>query len=80
MKFSKAKQTQQEAPAVEPSLADQLTAACAAAEKYIASIAAREKGASPLQPLAWHEMNIRLMHGRCACKCALALMEKENAQ
>ena len=78
MKLLKAKQPQ-EAPVKGPSLADQLTAACNAAEKYIATIAQKEKDASPLQPLPWHEMNLRLMYGRCACKCALALLEKESA-
>jgi hypothetical protein len=76
----KAKQPQKETSA-EVSLADQLkeqlTEACAAAEGYIAKAAQREKAASPLQPLPWHELNLRLMHGRCACKCALALMAKE---
>jgi hypothetical protein len=76
MKLLKKSQPQPEAaPAV--SLADQLTAACVAAEKYIASIAQREKDASPLQPLAWHEMQIRLRFGNCGCKCALALLSKE---
>jgi hypothetical protein len=74
------KKQPQEAPAKEPSLADQLTAACAAAEAYIATVAQKEKQASPLQPLPWHEMNLRLMYGRCACKCALALLEKENGR
>jgi hypothetical protein len=77
MKLLKKSQPQPEAaPAV--SLADQLTAACDAAEAYIATIAQREKDASPLQPLGWHQMQIYLRYGRCACKCALALLEKEK--
>jgi hypothetical protein len=76
MKLLKAKEPQKVASA-EVSLADQLTAACAAGEAFIETIAQKEKAASPLQPLAWHQMNLRLMYGRCACKCALALMEKE---
>jgi hypothetical protein len=73
----KLKNKQEAAPAV--SLARQLRAACDAAEKYIATIAQREKDASPLQPLAWHEMQIRLRYGRCGCKCALALLEREKS-
>jgi hypothetical protein len=69
---------QKEVPAERPvPLKDQLTAACVAGEKYIAAYAQREKDASPLQPLAWHKLQIRLRYGRCACKCALALLSKE---
>ena len=81
MKLLKAKQPQKETSA-EVSLADQLKEqlkeACAAGEEYIEQAAQKEKAASPLQPLEWHRMNLRSMYGRCACKCALALMEKEN--
>jgi hypothetical protein len=74
---NKTKQPQKEA-ATAASLAAQLNAACAAAESHILTIAQKEKAASPLQPLPWHEMNLRLMYGRCACKCALALLERES--
>jgi hypothetical protein len=77
-----AKQPQKEASTEVSSLADQLknqlTQACAAGEEYIEKVALAEKAASPLQPLEWHRLNLRLMYGRCACKCALALLEKEN--
>ena len=69
----------QEAPAKGPSLAEQLRAAQAAAEAYIEEIAQKEKAMSPLQPLDWHRLNLRLMYGRDACGCALKLLEKENA-
>jgi hypothetical protein len=47
------KTKREEAPALTPeqSLRDQLEAAVAAAEKYVAQIAQKEKDASPLQPL-----------------------------
>jgi hypothetical protein len=81
MKLLKKSQPQKEA-AVAVSLTDQLknqlTQACAAAEEYIETIAQREKAASPLQPLEWHRMDLRLRFGRCGCKCALALLEREN--
>jgi hypothetical protein len=56
-------------------LAEQLRAAQAAAEAYIAGVALKEKAASPLQPLPWHEMSLRLRFGRSAVDCALKLLE-----
>ena len=77
MKLLKKSQPQKEAAAA-VSLTDQLRAAQAAAEAYIESIALREKAASPLQPLEWHRMDLRLRFGRSATECALALLEKKN--
>jgi hypothetical protein len=78
MKLLKTKQPKEEAaPAV--SLKAQLEQAVAAAEEYIAQIAQREKNASPLQPLSWHEMSLRLQHGRDSVRCALGLLEKEQS-
>jgi hypothetical protein len=65
----------------EVSIADlkaQLLAAHDAAEAYIAQIAARDKAASPLQPLAWHELQLRLRYGRAGTECALKLIEAEE--
>jgi hypothetical protein len=75
------KTKREEAPALTPeqSLRDQLEAAVAAAEKYVAQIAQKEKDASPLQPLPWHEMNLRLIHGRDSVRCALGLLSKEQS-
>jgi len=76
----KAKQPQPEASA-EVSLADlknQLLAAQTAAEAYVQSVALKEKAASPLQPLPWHELQLRLRYGRAATECALALLEAEE--
>jgi hypothetical protein len=72
------KQPQKEASS-EVSLADQLKQAVDAAEKYIAAVAQKEKDASPLQPLSWHELNLRLQFGRDSVRCALALLEKEQS-
>jgi hypothetical protein len=71
---------QKEVPAERPevSLKDQLEQAVDAAEAYIATIVAREKAASPLQPAAWHELSLRLAHGRDSVRCALSLLEKES--
>ena len=66
------------ATAVSP-LADlkaQLLAARDAAEAYIKSVALKEKAASPLQPLEWHRLNLRLRFGRSAVDCALALLKE----
>jgi hypothetical protein len=69
----------EEAPAAtpEPSLADRLKEACAAAEAFIETIAQKEKAEAPTIPIDWHRLNLKLMYGSCACKCALALLEKE---
>ena len=75
----KTKPQPEAASAVSP-LADlkkQLTEARDAAEAYVQSVALKEKAASPLQPLPWHEMQLRLRYGRAATECALALLEKE---
>ncbi len=68
------------APAVS-TLADlkaQLLAAQAAAEEYIETVAQKEKANSPLQPLEWHRLNLRLRFGRSALDCALALLDQEK--
>jgi hypothetical protein len=77
MKLLKKQPQKEAAPAV--SLKAQLEQASAAAEAYIATVAQREKDASPLQPLSWHELNLRLQHGRDSVRCALALLEKEQS-
>jgi hypothetical protein len=81
MMLRKTTKLKEEAPAAtpEPSLKDQLKQAVDAAEKYIATVAQREKDASPLQPLSWHELNLRLQYGRDSVRCALALLEKEQS-
>jgi hypothetical protein len=78
VKLLKAKSQPQAAPVVGPSLAEQLRAAQAAAEEYIESVAQKEKAASPLQPLEWHRLDIRLRFGRSAVDCALKLLEVEE--
>lgn len=79
--MTKLLKAKQEAASAVSSLADlkaQLLAAHDAAEEYIAQVAAREKQQSPLQPLAWHEMQIRLRYGRAGTECALKLIEAEE--
>ena len=78
MKLLKKSQPQKETAPVAVSLKAQLKQAVAAAEEYIAKIAQREKDASPLQPLPWHELNLRFQFGRDSVSCALALLEKES--
>jgi hypothetical protein len=77
---AKSQPPKEAASAVSP-LADlkaQLLAAHDAAEEYIAQVAAREKAASPLQPLAWHELQLRLRYGRAGTECALGILAAEE--
>lgn len=76
----KVKTKPQPEASAEVSLAEQLRAAQAAAEEYVEAVALREKAASPLQPLEWHRLNLRLRFGRSACDCALALIDQEQKQ
>ena len=75
---SKAEAPPAEKPEV--SLAEQLRAAQAAAEEYIEGVALRWKAASPLQPIQWHRLDMRLRFGRSALDCALALIDQEQKQ
>ena len=82
MKLLKKQPQKEAAPVAVSPLADlknQLEQAVAAAEAYIATVAQREKDASPLQPLPWHDLNLRLQFGRDSVRCALALLERETA-
>jgi hypothetical protein len=81
MSKTTAAKSKAEAPSAEKpevSLAEQLRAAQAAAEEYVESVALKEKAASPLQPLEWHRLNLRLRFGRSALDCALALIDQEK--
>ena len=78
--FQKAKpQPQPEAsPEASLSLANRIKETCALTAAYIDAAVAKEKLAHPLISVDWIRMNMNLMYGKCACKCVLALMEKEN--
>jgi hypothetical protein len=79
MKFLKTKSAPKPVVALERGpLAEKLKEACAAAEEYIETIAAKQKAEAPTIPLDWHRMNLRLRYGKCACKCALALLDQEK--
>lgn len=81
MKLLKKTQPQQEVserkPEVSLSLADRIKETCALTAAYIDAAVAKEKLAHPLISVDWIRMNMNLMYGKCACKCVLALMEKE---
>jgi hypothetical protein len=75
----KAKQPQKEASA-EVSLAEKIKNICAEAEAYVDvhvdQLKASEDG--KLLPRDWLKLDVQLKHGRCFCKCALALLDQEK--
>ena len=77
---TKQPQKKEAATAVSPlaDLKSQLEQACASAEAYIETIVAKEKREHTLLSVEWIRQDLHLKHGRCLCKCALALMPKET--
>jgi hypothetical protein len=71
-------QPKQETSAEVSTLADDIKKTCARAEEYIETHALREKAENPLIGLDWIRMNLHLLHGRCKCQCALALLAKDK--
>ena len=76
----KSKQPQKEVSERKPelSLADRIKATCEDAEAFIESIVKKEKLEHTSISLEWIRQNMHLKYGRCKCKCALALLEKET--
>jgi hypothetical protein len=59
-------------------LADRIRQGCNLAEDYVESVAQKEKAEYPSIPLEWQRLNLKLTYGSCACRAALALLEKES--